>query len=370
MDFDWTRIRGEFREVIGGLEGIDLDCERIERFAADIRAGRISSESNRISAPPEPPGEEDVDDMAAFGAEERARLGEVGRRALERGEVAAAVLNGGMATRFGGSVKGIVEAVGGLTFLEIKLRQAARLGPVPLLVMNSFATHRATLEFIEQRRIAEGIRTFLQGASLRLTPDGDLFRDDGGRLSPYAPGHGDFPEHLADCGLLGQLEREGVRVITLSNVDNLGADPNPVIIGYHLEHGRPITVEVARTIPGDVGGAPAFVDGKLQLVEGFRFPRGFDFAQLPFVNTNTFVFSTEALTRRHPLSWFYVEKKVDERTAVQMERLVGELSVFVPSAYLAVPRFGADLRYFPVKTRGDLDALRSDAELVARFLAA
>jgi UTP--glucose-1-phosphate uridylyltransferase len=370
MQFDWKRIRAEFRELIGGLEGIELDCECIERFAADIRAGRINSESNRMHEPPEPPADEDVDDMAALGAAQRARLEEIGRRALERGEVAAAVLNGGMATRFGGSVKGIVEAVGGLTFLEIKLRQVTRLGPVPLLVMNSFATHRATLEFIEQRRIASGIRTFLQGASLRLTPNGDLFRDDAGRLSPYAPGHGDFPEHLAGSGLLAELERQGVRVITLSNVDNLGADPNPVIIGYHLEHGRPITVEVARTIPGDVGGAPARVDGKLQLVEGFRFPQGFDFARLPFVNTNTFVFSTEALARSHSLSWFYVEKKVDGRTAVQMERLVGELSVFEPSAYLAVPRAGPDLRYFPVKTQEDLEALRSDRELVARFLAA
>ena len=69
--------------------------------------------------------------------------------------VAVAVLNGGMATRFGGDVKGIIEAVGGRTFLEMKLAQARGFGRVPFLIMNSFATHARTLEFLAAHGLGE-----------------------------------------------------------------------------------------------------------------------------------------------------------------------------------------------------------------------
>src|SRR3712207_8661149 len=54
----------------------------------------------------------------------RSEAYDAGVAAIRRGEVAMAVLNGGMATRFGGVVKGIVEAVDGRSFLEWKLREA------------------------------------------------------------------------------------------------------------------------------------------------------------------------------------------------------------------------------------------------------
>jgi UTP--glucose-1-phosphate uridylyltransferase len=125
--------------------------------------------------------------------------------------------------------------------------------------------------------------------------------------------------------------------------------------------------ELAATLPADVGGAPAFVGGRLRIVEGFRFPPGFDFAGVPFMATNTFAISLELLERDHALSWFYVEKTVEARTAVQMERLVNELSSFVPTSYLATPRSGPRGRFFPIKTRADLEALRADEGLVRRF---
>jgi UTP--glucose-1-phosphate uridylyltransferase len=367
MQWDWTRIEQELREATRDLPEVALDRPRIERLAAETAAGLRSAEANRLSESPEPPERGQVEELTALSPDEQAHLRRVGLGALERGEVAVAVLNGGMATRFGGRVKGIVEAVAGRSFLEIKHLQARRYGGVPLLVMNSLATHRATLRFLEEKGIEEGVHCFVQSVSLRLTPEGQLFRDAEGRISPYAPGHGDFPEALATAGLLALLERRGVRALTLSNVDNLGAEPDPLLIGFHLERGKPLTVEVSRAIPGDVGGAPLRVAGRLQLVEGFRFPRGFDFSRVPFVNTNSFIFSPSALAEQHPLSWFYVEKEVAGRTAVQMERLVGELSAFVDTAYVGVPRHGPALRYFPVKSQSDLEELRADPALVRRF---
>jgi UTP--glucose-1-phosphate uridylyltransferase len=363
---DWKRLDSDIRDQLAGLD-LDVDRARVERFAAEVAAGKLSADANRLAADPEPPRSGDVDDLEALAPAERARLQALGERALSRGEVAVAVLSGGMATRFGGAVKGNVEALRGRSFLELKLAAARRHGDVPFLAMTSFATHAATRAFLEARGLAGSVRCFLQAVSLRLTPRGGVFLGADGRASLYAPGHGDFPEALRDSGALAELERRGVRVLLLSNVDNLGADADPLLVGYHLAHGKPITSEAARTVPGDVGGAPARVGGRLQLVEGLRFPRGFDFERLPFVNTNSFVFSTDALRREHTLGWYYVEKRVEGRRAVQMEHLVGELSAFEDTAYVCVPRSGPRARYFPVKTPEDLAALRADPVLVARF---
>lgn len=363
---DWPALESDIREQLAGL-GMQVDRAQVERFAAQIAAGELSVEGNRLRDDPLPPVPGSVDELERLPHAEQARLRAEGLRALESGQVAVCVLNGGMATRFGGAVKGIVEALAGRSFLELKLAQARRFGDVPFLAMNSFATHAASQAFLESRGIAGHVRSFLQTASVRLTPSGEVFRAANGRVSLYAPGHGDFPAALRDSGALAWLERRGVRAILLSNVDNLGAEPDPLLVGYHLDHGRAVTTETAHTIPGDAGGAPARVAGRLQLVEGFRFPRGFGFEKLPYVNTNTFAFALEALRRAHPLTWFYVEKQVDGRSAVQLEHLVGELTAFEPTAYVAVPRSGPAARYFPVKSREDLAALRADPVLVERF---
>jgi UTP--glucose-1-phosphate uridylyltransferase len=365
---DWQAIEGELSGQLDTGAALLLDPALLRGFARDIRSGRLSRAANAYAAAPRPAGSPPVELSEELGArrlEHEAR----GREAIRAGRIAIAVLNGGMATRFGGEVKGIVPAVGGRTFLEIKLAQAADLGPVPFLVMNSFATHARTLAFLRERGLEARVDPFLQYVSLRFTPTGDPFRGADGRLSPYAPGHGDFPAALRASGLVPKLRARGVELVLLSNIDNLGAELDPLLVGYHLAHGRPITAEVARTLPGDVGGAPAFADGRLQIAEGFRFPPGFDFSSVPFIATNTFLFSLDALLEPRELSWFYVEKQVEGRTAVQMERLVNELTAHFDTAYLATPRGGPAGRFFPIKTREDLDALRADPALVARFSA-
>jgi UTP--glucose-1-phosphate uridylyltransferase len=346
---------------------VGLDRAQVEAHAAEIAAGRLSRHTNAVSGEVRVADHAHVESLERLGAGERAELAQLGGDAIARGRVAVAVLNGGMATRFGGDVKGIIEAVRGRTFLEVKLAQARRFGAVPFLIMNSFATHARTLSFLAQRGLADAAEVFLQSVSLRLTPGGDVLRDAEGRVSLYAPGHGDFPGSLRRSGLLGRLRARGVQTLVLSNIDNLGAELDPVVIGYHLARGRALTAELAATLPGDVGGAPAFVGERLQIVEGFRFPTGFDFATVPFMATNTFALSLDLLEQEFPLSWFYVEKSVDDRTAVQMERLVNELSSFVPTSYLATPRSGPTGRFFPIKTRADLEALRADEGLVRRF---
>jgi UTP--glucose-1-phosphate uridylyltransferase len=366
MTIDWNAIGNEVRELLKGLDGVSFDLERLTAQAEAIAAGRLGPAQNRLADDPEPLGPSEVDRLEAFSEGELARYREGGREALEAGRIAMAVLNGGMATRFGGAVKGVMEALGGRSFLEIKYAQARSQG-APFLIMNSFATHQTTLETLAELGIDGDVEPFLQSVSLRLTTEGAPYRDAEGGLSLYAPGHGDFPEALRSSGLLQRLGERGVEAVMLSNVDNLGADLDPVIVGYHLESGRELSCEVAPTVEGDAGGSPARVGGGVQIVEGFRFPEGFDFSRQHYLATNTFLLSLSLLAEPHELTWFYVQKKVAGETVVQMEHLVNELSARVPSNYLAVPRDGERGRFFPVKTLDDLEALRSNADLAERF---
>jgi UTP--glucose-1-phosphate uridylyltransferase len=347
------------------LDRYHFEPELFARLQRDVAAGALTAETNYVRGAVEPLPAEDVGKLPAPGEAGFDDALEAGTEALRRGEVAAAVLNGGMATRFGGTVKGIVPAFDGRSFLEWKLLDAERAG-VPFVVMNSFATDAATREFVVERGLREPLH-FSQSVLLRLNPDGTVFETDGGAPSPYSPGHGDFAVWLSRSGALEQLRRRGVRLLALSNVDNLGARVDPVVLGSHLLAGRPLTLEVVRKEPGDVGGAPARVAGRPMLVEGFRFPPRFDQDRIGVFGTNSFVFDLDALDRTYPLTWLYVEKDVGGRPAVQLERLVNEVSAFVPTTYLEVPRTGPRGRFLPIKTPADL---RSAQEQLPAMLGA
>ena len=113
-----------------------------------------------------------------------------------------------------------------------------------------------------------------------------MFVEEDGTASLYGPGHGDVLSMIRSSGTLAELQRRGVRTIVVSNVDNLGARLDPVVVGMHALAGTPLTVEVVAK-GDDTGGAPARVDGRPQLLEAMRFPPEFDQARIPVFNTNT-----------------------------------------------------------------------------------
>lgn len=359
----------------GVLDGVDprsraildeygFDPDTFDRLRGAVAAGTLTEASNTLRGSVQPPPPEAITQLPTPGSGGYVEAFQRGIAAIRRGELAMAVLNGGMATRFGGAVKGIVEALDGRSFLEWKLIEANRVaqaagGEIPCLVMNSFATDEPTRAFLRSHNDGQPpALLFTQFVSLRINRDDSLFLEDDGRASPYAPGHGDFPSALRRSGALAALRERGVRQVMLSNVDNLGARVDPAVVGMHLIAGNPLTIEVARKEPGDTGGAPALVDGRVIMVEGFRFPPGFDQDSIPVFNTNSLVFDLDALDRELPLTWFYVEKDVGGRVAVQLERLVNELSSFLPTTYLDVPREGPRGRFFPVKTPTDLATMQ------------
>jgi len=351
------------------LERFGFDPPLFEELRGRVASGELSPASNIVDGAVEPPQPDDLTRLPQPGEEGYEQAREAGLEALRAGAVAQIVLAGGMATRFGGVVKAVVEAVDGRSFLEVKIAETIELeralgAHVPVALMTSFATDDVIRDYVAGRDFGEPLR-FHQFVSLRLEPDGDLFRDGEGRPSLYAPGHGDLFRALRESGALGELRARGVRVVTVSNVDNLGARVDPSVIGAHLLAGRPYTAEVARK-SGDLGGAPVRVDGRLQLLEGPRFPPDFDQDLVPVFNTNTGVFDLDALDRDFDLTWLYIDKTADGRPAVQLERVYHEASAFLPTTYLEVPRRGPRGRFFPIKTPEDLEDAQDDLrELLA-----
>ena len=135
-------------------------------------------------------------------------------------------------------------------------------------------------------------------------------------------------------------------------------------------------VELAPKRPGDRGGIPAWADvsspgarpaRRLQVLEEFRLPEGFDAESVRVFNTNTMLVRADALLRA-PLqwTWFEVEKTVEGRPAIQFERLLQEVTATLRTAYVRVPRDGEASRFVPVKGFDELATQREVIESIAR----
>jgi UTP--glucose-1-phosphate uridylyltransferase len=352
------------------LRARGFNPERLLSWASHVGVDR--DRRNRLPGTVEPPAPGDVVDAAREGTPEHAKLEALGLSALRKGEVALCVLAGGMATRMGGVVKALVDALPGHSFLDLRLCENAHLEQisghrVPLWLMTSEPTDQPIREALGPKLHADDLATFEQFVSLRLTPEGDLFRDEHGEPSVYATGHGDLPDALRASGLLSRFVARGGRIVCIANIDNLGATVDPAILGFHLAHGGPLTVELVDKVGSDRGGGPVRWNGRPIVTEEFRLPVGFDPASVPVFNTNTFVVDARALEGL-AMEWTYVEveKKIGEARAIQFERLLGEITAGLAPRLLRVPRDGTASRFLPVKDVPELERRRPEIEAIVR----
>jgi UTP--glucose-1-phosphate uridylyltransferase len=335
-------------------------------FVQQVAHLDAAESDNRVDGVVEPPSREDVLDVAGLTAKDRDEARALGEEALRRGEVALVVLAGGMATRMGGVVKALVEALPGHTFLDLRLGEQrvwkARLEKAPpLWLMTSHSTDEAIIRALGSQASGDRLATFHQNLSLRVTPDGHLFRDAHGEPSVHAPGHGDLPDALARSGLLDRFVDGGGQVVMMANLDNLGATLDPLLLGLHLRGDAPVSCEVVRKVGTDRGGIPVRVDGRPVILEEFRLPKDFDPTSVPVFNTNTFYFDAEALrTLTIPWTYFVVKKEVEGKAVVQFERLVNEVTAHLPTRYFEVPRDGVASRFVPVKDHAELEQRRPE----------
>jgi UDP-N-acetylglucosamine pyrophosphorylase len=301
-------------------------------------------------------------------------------------------LNGGLGTSMGlEQAKSLIPVKDGLTFLDFIARQILWLrkthgtrGP-RFLLMDSFNTSADTLEYLSKYPdlSSDGRLDFLQNKVPKLRADTlePVEWPDDRDLEWCPPGHGDLYPSLLGSGWLEQLASEGIEYLFVSNSDNLGATADAGLLGYFAQSGLAFLMEVAeRTASDRKGGhlARRKSDGRLVLREVAQCPKGDldafqDIARHRYFNTNSLWLRVDALRTalaEHggalPLPLIKNTKTVDPRDAaspkvLQLETAMGAaIECFKKSGAVLVPR----TRFAPVKTTGDLLALRSDAYAV------
>ena len=296
------------------------------------------------------------------------------------GSVAVLKLNGGLGTSMGlAGPKSLLPVRGDETFLALILRQAKLLS-VPLVLMNSFSTEQQTAEAIDA--FGDGgneVISFLQHQVPKI---------DSKTLCPVnwpadpslqwcPPGHGDIYAALVTSGTLERLISSGRRYLFVSNADNLGATLDLKILGHFIGSGKSFLMEVAdRTSADRKGGHLARSnDGKLLLREKAQChpdeeSQFQDITNHRYFNTNNLWIDLVALSGYLDsgngvvaLPTITNRKTVDPKdpsspAVFQLETAMGAAIEVLPNTdAIRVPRS----RFAPVKTTGDLLAVRSDA---------
>jgi UTP--glucose-1-phosphate uridylyltransferase len=369
-----TTLEAQLAALPADLQKTLAECgfnaARLIELARPLQNGVAAD--NLVKGVLTPPTADDVVQLPAPGTAEHARLLALGEASLRRGEYALVVLAGGMATRMGGVVKALVDAIPGKSFLDLRLREVEvlreRYGALPpLWLMTSQSTDEKIRSALGSHLKGDDVATFRQELSLRLTPEGNVFLGADGRPSEHAPGHGDLPDALKRSGLLERFVARGGKTLMMSNVDNLGGTIDPLILGFHLAHGLPVTSEVVDKLGSDRGGIPVRVNDQPCVLEEFRIPPSFDPASVRVFNTNVFHFDAKALLELDmPWTFFTVTKKVDGQGVIQFERLVNEVTSALPTKYLHLPRTGPHSRFLPVKDNEELAARVPEIQELAK----
>src|SRR4029453_9230456 len=187
-------------------------------------------------------------------------------------------LNGGLGTSMGmDKAKSLLPVRDDKTFLDIIVEQvrqarASHRIQLPLLFMNSFATHDGTLAALARYNdlaVAGLDLGFVQNQEPKLTA-GDLMPvkwPADRSLEWCPPGHGDLYTAFATSGILDRLLSLGYRYASVSNSDNLGAAPNATIVGWFAASGAPYAAEICRRTAADrKGGHLAIRKSDRQLI--------------------------------------------------------------------------------------------------------
>jgi hypothetical protein len=349
------RVRSEEgvgQDLASLLEAYGFDPVQHAQIRSDLKSGRIGLAQNRL------PVSSDIRDVepddvldGAHGVTEAMRR--LGLDALNEGAVAIVSLAAGVGSRWTQGA-GVVKALhpfaklGGRhrSFIETHLAKSRRIGrlcgrTLPHIFTTSYLTHAPIEEYLaaEGNYGYDGPLLLSPGRAigLRLVPtvrdlrfaweempqqvldaQAQKMRDslhaaligwarDTGEASDYTDnvpsqclhpvGHWYEVPNLLRNGTLARLldEHPNLRYLMMHNIDTLGADADPGLLGLHIHTGSPFTLEVTPRRLEDRGGGLARVDGRLRLVEGLAMPREEDEFALSYYNSATTWISVAAL---------------------------------------------------------------------------
>jgi len=325
------------------LEEHGFDSVQHEQIRTDMKSGRIGLAQNRLPAAARivdvEPGE--VPDISGI----HKRFADIGRGALEDGAIAVVSLAGGAGSRWTRGA-GVVKALNPFckmkgrhrSFVEIHLAKSRKtsrgyLRSIPHVFTTSYMTHGPFESALAQAGNYEypgplalsqgrsvGLRFIPMARDLRFaweeTPqqvldvqkqkvveslhagllqwalaagEGSDYRDNLPLQCLHPTGHWFELPNMLRNGALARLldERPSLKTLMLHNIDTLGADVDAGLLGYHLDSGAAMTVEVIPRLLDDRGGGLARVDGRIRLVEGLALPHEELEFDLSFYNTGT-----------------------------------------------------------------------------------
>ncbi|MCX6121193.1 MAG: UTP--glucose-1-phosphate uridylyltransferase [Ignavibacteriales bacterium] len=312
------------------LERYGFDRIQHERIKTDLRSGRIGLSQNRlpVNTTIADVNENDVFDMSQQSS---SHYTSIGSQALASGTVAVFTPAAGAGSRWtkgAGTVKALNPfcRIGGAhrTFIETHLAKSRRTmqkfgTAIPHIISTGYLTHDAIRQSMEDEDQYgyEGEVLLSHGSSigLRLIPTiRDLrfawqempqqlldeqaqkvleslhtslmdWAQRSGEANDYTDnlplqclnpvGHWYEIPNLFRNGTLSRLLKTHPRLkhILMHNIDTMGANLDPGILGRHIESKAGMTVEVITRRLEDRGGGLANVDGRLRLIEGLALPR-------------------------------------------------------------------------------------------------
>ncbi len=299
-------------------------------------------------------------------------------------------LNGGLGTGMGlDRAKSLITVKSGLCFLDLITRQIQHLRQSmgiqqPLFqLMNSFSTQSDSLNHLSP--VANDLGNgdsidFLQGLVPKLSSDTLMPVEwkNQPALEWAPPGHGDIYLSMQSSGLLDRLLSQGIEYAFVSNADNLGASVSLELLEYFAQSDDSFMMEVCKRTASDRKGghlARRISDQRLILRESAQCRESEmehfqDISRHRYFNTNNLWFRLdhvkafwEGKATGLPLPLIQNVKRVDPKAStspevIQIESAMGAaIECFDASCAVEVSR----KRFSPVKSTGDLLALRSDA---------
>jgi len=326
------------------LKKYGFDSVQHEQIRSDIKGGRIGLAQNKlpVSTQITDISEGDVKNFSSITEKEYSNFG---LSALEKGEAAVVSFAGGIGSRWTKGA-GVVKALNPFckldgkhrSFIEIHLAKSRKISElsrkkIQHVFTTSYLTHNPienTLnennnynyngpvyispgKFIGLRMIpmkrdlrylweempqqllddqAQKVLESLRGALLGWVENmgqGSDYTDNLPHQCLHPVGHWyEIPNMLINGTLLKMIEENAALKYLMShNIDTLGANLDPIILGYHVMRDKTVTMEVTARRIEDRGGGLAKVNGNLRLVEGLALPKEEIEFNLTYYNTLT-----------------------------------------------------------------------------------
>ncbi|MCW5858029.1 MAG: UTP--glucose-1-phosphate uridylyltransferase, partial [Caldilineales bacterium] len=220
---------------------------------------------------------------------------------------------------------------------------------------------------------AQKVRASLHAALIgwaQTAGEGSDYTDNLPAQCLHPVGHWYEIANMLKNGVLARLLADfpTLRYLLAHNIDAVGVDANPAVLGWVMEQGAALVSEVIARGVDDRGGGLARVDGRLRLLEGLAMPREEDEFRLSYYNSNTFWLDIDPLLAAFGLG--RADLADEDKVAAAIRATAGRMPTYVTLKEVK-KRWGYGQEdVYPVaqfeKLWGDMTAL---PELACRYVA-